>query len=256
MRRFFNKLFEKLEAFLDKIPPKVQVTVNVLLILVMPLLIYMFIGAPALSIEHGFRRAEKENLVGPGEILGIEEISGAFASHLAVGKTQEGVLLYTHNHRDLNPVDPLTYWERRGDVMVRGINTILMSITPPDGDDLQMVVFDNHPQAVRAEVEAELFWENRETGKQYRYSFTLTGERKNQGYILVSCNVEWPSYQGSNPEHPKNAAIQNFVNHSGNESYRAPAGEFPAAVRLYGEDGQLVHEEDVFLFPTEDDFSY
>ena len=250
MRKLFAGFFEKLEAFLDRIPPKVQVAVNVLLILVMPFLLYMFVGAPALSPEHGFRRAEKENLVGPGVILGSEEISGAFADTLLVGETECGVLLYTHNHRDLNPVDPLTYWERQGDIMVRGINTILFSITPPDGDDLQMVVFDNQPQAVRAEVEAELYWENRETGRQHRYRYTLTGTRKNDGYILVSYNIRWPNYQGTEPEHPENAAIQNFTNLCGNESYCAPEGEFPTAVRLYDDEDRLIAEEHVFLFPT------
>ncbi len=256
MKKLFAPFLKKLEAFLDKIPPKVQVAVNVVLILVMPVLIYIFMGAPVLNAEHGFRRAEKENLVGPGVILGSEEICGAFADTLLVGETEHGVLLYTHNHDDLNPLDPLTYWERRGDVMVCGIHTILTSITPPDGDDLQMVVFDDQPEAVRAEVEAELFWESGETGKQYRYNFTLSGERKNQGYILVSCNVEWPGDQGSGSENPKNAAIQQFCNYAGDEGYCAPAGEFPATVRFYGESGTLIHQEDVFLFPQCADFDY
>ncbi|MBR4864105.1 MAG: hypothetical protein IKU07_05965 [Oscillospiraceae bacterium] len=246
-----KKLFEKLEAFLDKIPPKVQVAINVLLILVMPVLIYMFMGAPVLNAEHGFRRAEKENLVGPGVILGSEEISGAFADTLLVGETESGVLLYTHNHDELNPLDPLTYWERRGDIMVCGIYTILSSITPPDGDDLQLVVFDNHPEAVRATVEAELFWENAETGKQYRYRYDFSGERKNSGYILVTHDLQWSSYQGNNPELPENAAIHAFTSYAGSEGYRAPAGEFLATVRLYAADGSLVAEETVPMFPTE-----
>ena len=246
-----KKLFEKLEAFLDKIPPKVQVAINVLLILILPVFIYIFMGAPVLNAEHGFRRAEKENLVGPAVILGSEEICGAFADTLLVGKTEHGVLLYTHNHEELNPLDPLTYWERRGDIMVCGINTILSSITPPDGDDLQLVVFDNHPEAVRAEVEAELFWENAETGKQYRYQYAFSGERKNSGYILVTHDLQWPSYQGNNPLLPENAAIQAFTNYAGDEGYHAPAGEFLATVHLYGADGSLVHRETVSIFPTE-----
>ena len=136
--------------------------------------------------------------------------------------------------------------------MVCGIYTILSSITPPDGDDLQLVVFDNHPEAVRAEVEAELFWENAETGKQYRYRYDFSGERKNSGYILVTHDLQWPSYQGNSPELPENAAIHNFSNLSGNEGYRAPAGEFSATVRLYGEDGSLLHEETVSMFPREE----
>ena len=256
MKKLFAPLFEKLEAFLDSIPPKLQVAVNVLLILVMPILIYMFMGAPVLGPEHGFRRAEKENLVGPGVILGSEEISGAFADTLLVGETEHGVLLYTHNHKDLNPLDPLTYWERRGEVMVCGIHTTLSSIRPPEGDDLQLVVFENHPEAVRAEVDAELFWENAETGKQYRYQLDFYGERKNAGYILVTHDLQWPSYQGSNPEHPKNTAIHQFCALSGSEGYCAPMGEFLATVRLYAADGGLIHEETVSMFPTETESGY
>lgn len=248
MRRFFENLREKWDAWLDKIPRKTQVAINVLLILILPCLLYVFLGAPPLTPEHGFRRAEKENLVGPGRILGTEQIDGAWADTLIVAKTGHGVMLYTHNHKSLQPLDPLTYWERRGDIMVCGIPTMLSMLVPPEGDDLQMVVFDEHPEAVRAEVDAQLYWVDKWTGKEYRYDYSLSGNRTNPGYILVTCDIQWHNSTAIH-EHPENSTIHQFTAHARDEGYHAPPGEFPATVRLYDEENDLICTEQIFLFP-------
>lgn len=252
MKKLFESLRERVGAFFDRIPRKTQVAVNVLLILLCPVLIYIFAGAPALTVEQGFRRAEKENLVGPSQILGVETVDGLLTNTLVVAKTEEGVILYTQKHEANWPVNPLVYRERTGDLMVCGSPAMLSTIVPPEGDDLTVILFDDHPQAVRAELDMELFWEDRETGKQYRYSYSLSGTRTNPGYIRMDYDVQWHDWLGIN-DHPENIAIHQFVTHSGDCSYKAPAGEYPATVRLYDGNGQLIHEENTFLFPTQED---
>lgn len=247
MRRFFKRFREKINAFLDRIPRKTQVAVNILLMVVLPLLIYVFVGGPALSPEHGLRRAEKENLVGPGRILGIEEIDGMYSDTLVIAKTEEGVILYTHWEDAANPIDPLVYREQTGDIMVCGVHQSLSSITPPDGDDLTVIVFDDYPEAVRAELNMQIFWEDRQTGQQWRYLYLLSGERTNQGYFRMDHDVQWHE----SFENPENQAIHAFTNHAWNEAYRAPAGEFPATVRLYDKNDTLICQRELWIFPQE-----
>lgn len=248
MKKFREKLRERIDEFFDRIPEKTQVAVNVLLILILPVLIYVFVGAPSLTVEQGFRRAEKENLVGPAEILGIETIDGILTDTLVVAKTQKGVILYVDQDSVDWPVNPLVYREKTGELMICGSPGRISPIVPPDGDDLTVILFDNYPQAVRAELDMELFWENRQTGKQYRYRYSLSGTRKNPGYIRMDYPVQWKDWQGID-DHPENTAIFQFVNHSADGSYRAPAGEFPASVRLYDENDTLIHTEETYLFP-------
>lgn len=248
MRRFSEKLREGIDKLLDKIPRKTQVAINLLLIFIFPLLIYVFIGAPAFTVEHGYRRAEKENLVGPGQILGIEELDGIFADTLVVGETGEGVILYTTNTMNGERIDALVYWERRGELMLCGAPAFLSQLVPPNGDDLTLILFDNHPQAVRAEADIELFWEDNRTGQQYRYRYSLAGTRTNPGYIRMDYDVQWHDYSGLE-DHPENTTIFQFSAKAKNDFYHAPAGEFPATVRLYDENGQLLVCEDIFIFP-------
>lgn len=251
MRKFREQLRERIDEFFDRIPEKTQVAVNVLLILIFPVLIYVFIGAPAFTVEQGFRRAERENLVGPSRILGIETVDGMLTDTLVVAQTEKGVVLYTHNKETNWPVNPLVYRERTQELMICGSPANLSTIVPPNGDDLTVILFDNCPHAVRAELDMELFWENRQTGKQYRYQYSLSGKRVNPGYIRMDYDVQWHDWQGIN-DHPENEAIYQFVSHSGDNSYKAPPGEFPATVRLYDEKDELIRTEDVFLFPPAD----
>lgn len=249
MREFRERLRQRIDAFYDKIPRKTQVAVNALLILLFPVLIYVFVGAPAFTVEQGFRRAEKENLIGPSEILGIEAIDGMLSDTLVVAKTQKGVVLYVHQDSANWPVNPLVYRERTGDLMICGSPASISSLVPPGGDDLTVILFDNHPQAVRAELDMELFWENNQTGRQYRYPYSLSGTRTNAGYIRMDYDVQWREWQGID-NHPENEAIYQFVNHSQDCCYKAPEGEFPATVRLYDAEGKLIHEQSLFIFPT------
>ena len=219
-----------------------------LLIVIFPLLIYVLKGAPPLSAEHGFRRAERENVVGPSRILGTEQIQSVYSDTLIVGETDYGVVLYTHSSREVDSVDHLSYYPRQGAVMVCAIPAHLSSLTPQGGDPLTVIVFDGHPEAVRAEVELQLFWEHAQTGQQYRYDYLLTGARTNPGYISVSCKLNWHNDSGFE-SHPEDNAIFQFCAHAWSEDYRAPEGEFPATVRLYDENDRLIHSETVYVFP-------
>lgn len=243
---------EKADAALDRIPRKTQVAVNLLCIVVCLFLLYTFVGAPTFGIEAAYRRAARINLVGPGEILGIESLESMWEDTVVIAETREGVILFTKKRDAEDKVNTLVYRQRQSDVMVCGTPQWLSSISPPDGDDLTVVVFDDYPEAVRVELDMELFWQERETEKQYRYTYSLAGDRKNPGYFRLDLDYQWKEEHGLT-EHPENKTVRQFAINSRDASYRAPQGEFPATVRFYGEDGVLLYTRELYLFPHEVD---
>lgn len=250
LREFTKKCAEKAEAFFDKIPRKVQVAVNLPLVLLMAFLLYIFLGAKTFTTEHAFRRAEKRNMIGPSRILGVEEVDTLYADQLVVAETDKGVVLFTLKDHQMSPVNNLSYQEKTGDMMIGIMPTMLSSLVPPSGDDLTVILFDGCPEAVRAELDMEVFWEDARTGEQYRYQYALSGTRTDPGYIRMDYDIQWHDYQGV-WDHPENDAIRQLVIHAMDIGYRAPAGEFPATVRLYGADGGLLCTRELFLFPQE-----
>lgn len=246
MKRWVEKMREAWNAMLDKIPRKTQVAVNLLLVLVFGLALYVFLDAPAFSLEHSFRRMEKKHMVGPSQILGVEQIGYFNADQLVVAKTEKGVILYAdaENMGDFC----LSYREKEQELMLCVTPVFLSSIRPLDGDDLTVILFDDYPEAVRAELDIETFWEDNQTGKQYRYQYSLSGERTNPGYIRMDYDILWHDWQGV-WDHPENEAIRQLGHYAVNSHIEVPAGEFPASVRLYDEGGRLICAQNMFLFP-------
>lgn len=250
MRNFFEKIKDKIDAWLDKIPLKIQVLINVSLLCILAVFLYTFLHGPTISMEHQYRRAAQQSLVGPGEILGIESLSTAWFDKLVVAQTQEGVILYAGEHTNQETINFLVYRPFDEDIMVCGSPALLSSIAPPKGDPLTIILFDRYPEAVRAELDIELFWENNQTGRQYRYQYALSGERSNAGYFRLDMDYAWKGYIGIE-EHPEDAAINQFTAHSRDASYRAPEGEYPATVRLYDAEGKQVCCKEFYVFPQE-----
>ena len=250
IRKKLQAWTEKLDEALDRIPRKRQVAVNLICIAVCLFLLYIFVGAPTFSLEGAYRRAERRNLVGPGKILGIEELDCMWDDTIVIAETGEGVILFTKKRDANNPVNTLVYRERESDVLVCGTPQWLSSIFPPEGDDLTLVVFDDYPEAVRAELDIELYWQDAQTEKEYRYAYSLAGERKNAGYFRLDLDYQWKEEHGLT-EHPENKTLRQFAIRSQDSSYRAPKGEYPATVRFYGEDGTLLHTRELYLFPQE-----
>lgn len=246
MKRLMEKFRHSWEAILDRIPRKTQVALNLLLILFFGVLLYVFLGAPAFTLEHAFRRMEKRHMVGPSQILGIEQLETTYADQLVVAKTEKGVILYVDEH--VMGYHGFSYREKDQDVMVCVTPVFLSSIRPPSGDDLTVIIFDDYPDAVRAELDLQTFWEDNQTGKQYRYQYALSGTRTNPGYIRMDYDVQWKDYQGV-WDHPENEAINELESYAVNGHLRAPAGEFPATVRLYDANDQLLCTREMFLFP-------
>ncbi len=250
MKRLMEKFRHTWEAILDRIPRKTQVALNLLLILIFGLLLYVFLGAPAFNLEHAFRRMEKRHMVGPSQILGVEQLETTYADQLVIARTENGVILYADEH--VMGYHGFSYREKEQNVMVCVTPVFLSSIRPPYGDDLTVIIFDDYPEAVRAELELETFWEDSLTGKQYHYQYALSGTRKNPGYIRLDYDIQWRDYENVF-DHPENEAMGELVSYAVNGHVWAPAGEFPATVRLYDANDQLICTRELFLFPQSEE---
>ena len=249
MKKWLEKNREFWDALLEKIPRKTQVAINLLLILIFGLLLYILLEAPAFHLEHAFRRMEKRHMVGPSRVLGIEQMETTYADQLVIAETEEGVILFADT--EMMGDYGFAYQEKTQDIMVCVAPIFLSSIRPPNGDDLTVILFDDYPEAVRAEVELETFWEDNQSGKQYRYQYTLSGLRTNPGYFRLDYDIQWHDYQGVY-EHPENAAVRELVHNTVNihlAHQRVPTGEFPCTVKLYGEEGELLLSQELYLFP-------
>ena len=136
---------------------KKKVLLYFLAVLTMSFLAYWFIGAPALNWQHRYRRIEKAHFVGPGQILGYEEISGSFYDAAVVARTEEGVIITSMISR-VRYGEMLFYLPMKGKILVTAAPQIL---TPSEIDlheeTLTVFVVDDYPEAVRAELDLQLF---------------------------------------------------------------------------------------------------
>ncbi len=243
---WFRKSREKLQQWQhdlsEKIPRKTQVFINLGLILVLPLVIYVLYDSPVFDPETAFRRAEKANLVGPSEILGIEEVHGVWGDTYVIGDNGDSAILYLCGDSDLTPLTyrQLVYRPKMGSVSVYGLHQYTFgffdSIYP-------LIVMDDYPEAVRAELELELYWQDSETLEVYRKSYQLSAEREHPGYFRMDIQCPFEQ-QGAQRE-----AISQFARYSSSPPTYLGDFSYPATVRLYDEQDKLICEQTLDLFP-------
>lgn len=225
-----------------------KVLLYLLAILTMSFLAYWFIGAPALNWQHRYRRIEKAHFVGPGQILGYEEVSGSFYDAAVVARTEEGVIISTmmsqHDYGEL-----LFYLPMTGKIMVTAAPQVL---TPSEidfeEDTLTVFVVDDYPEAVRVELDLQLFWRQQPEDEGQRPVFHLSAQREKEGYFRLDA-----PFESLDEDSAERKALGLFSEYTRNAGWREarwlmPEGACKATVRLYDSGGSLVTEETVHMF--------
>ncbi len=241
-RKSREKFQQWLHDLLEKIPRKTQVFINLGLILVLPLVIYVLYDSPVFDPETAFRRAEKANLVGHSEILGIEEVHGMWGDTYVIGDNGDSAVLYlcSDSAPIRNTYRQLVYRPKMGSVSVYGLHQytfgFMDSIYP-------LIVMDDYPEAVRAELDLELYWQNSETLEVFRKSYHLSAEREHPGYFRMDILCPYEQH-GEERE-----AISQFALFSSNPPTYLEDFSYPATVRLYDEADNLICEQTLDLFP-------
>lgn len=224
---------------------KVQVLRNILLLILLLTAAYYFSGLPIPIPELRFRKEEKAHLVGPGRILGKEEIDFSYYETMIVAETEEGVILWVSGN-DLDRSD-LVYKEKNGGNLLLAAPGHLGYMTVADEVHLPLVLFDRHPRAVRAELQFTL----REiiNGEEFEKTYFLSADRETSGYFLFTLNVEsdWPD--GTDEERLTLQIFANIASGKGNQQdYNVPV-----QIWLYDGRDKLIAEDSILISgePTE-----
>ena len=139
---------KKLRRFWRNIPRKVKILLNFLLVLVLGFWVWLLLGAPA-GIEQIYRRIEKANLVGPGEILSVQENPGYDYEYLLLADAGELVTAYFHDEEDPRR----THFVSRERSQGMALLTFPADNVPwPAQTALPVFLFDGYDGARRAEL--------------------------------------------------------------------------------------------------------
>ena len=220
----------------QRLPAWVHAVTNLLGILLSLFLIYVMIGTPAFSVRNAFRRAEKANLVGPSEILAQIRTKDTPDQHLVLAADDDSVTLFTFSRSNGGE---LVYIEKETDLTIAAApdNTFYPL---ESAAVIPVVLFDNDPRAVRAEVDLALSaeWE----GVSYEKTYTLSADRTHDGCFIFTLQSSSNSILGG-----EGMLLQTLLQVTGNSMADTADLRIPATVRLYDEADNLLTEETITI---------
>lgn len=211
-------------------------------------LFYIFIGAPALSWKHRYRRVERAHLIGPGQILGYEEVSGTVFSKVVVAKTAYGVIV-CHIDEYAEEYGLLLYLPQKERITVTAAPQLLAPMEfDSEMDTVTVFAVDDHSEAVRAELDLELYWQQQLNEEPEHPVFYLKAKREKEGYFRFDA-----PFESLGEDTPERKALDLFSQYTRNypqwrDQWIIPEGAYKATVRLYDSADQLITEETVKLF--------
>lgn len=235
----------KLKAWRRAVPRPARIAGNLLLAAVLLCLFYVFCGCPDLTAEQAYRRAEERNLIGPGEILGIlnVDISGGY-DRLLLAKTDAGVVQFCYRQENLGVWKGHTFSSYEGNLIYRekeGVVTLMAATGEKFWSDqeekaLPLILFDDCPKAVRAQLDLHLIGEY--NSSDYDFTYHLDAQRAAGGYFVF----DLISNSGTEKENYAISQVSRLYEESG-----GAGEEIPVTARLYGQLDELIYEGDVKL---------
>lgn len=240
---FLKESRKRIHLVIERIPRKVQVAINLLLIPVLLLLLYIFINAPTLTPEQAYRRFEKANLVGPSEILGYETFTRRTPASFMLAETAQGYIISAVKQPKYHQTKDFFYLQKTEDITVCPAPQELYW---EYGGELTLTIFlfDDYPTAVYAELDFELFWDN--GGYEYRNWHNLKAYRNNQGYFRFDLEFEHNQFK-VDPQAESIYQLSRVLHFPNDRNLASDA--YPVIVRLYDADGNLILEKNSYMFP-------
>lgn len=227
-----------------RIPRPARIVSNLLLAAVLLGLFYVFRGCPDLNAEQAYRREAARNLVGSGEILGVIPVDEELGyDRLLAAETQEGVILYCYRESSMGLFGgryssiegTLTYREKAESIAIMAAPAANLSLLE-EKTEVPVILFDDHPRAVRAELDLTLIAEHYGGGT---YSYSMEARREQSGLFVFGIAAE-------GEEAEEKAALYTLC-----QMYRDNGGfgdtAYPAAVRLYDQQDELLYEQALTL---------
>lgn len=237
----------------NRIPRPAKVIFCAVCVVLLTILYYIALGVPTLTFEQEFRRAEKANLIGPSKIVDV--VGGIYDEFdkMIVGETEHGICFFGGEKIDISRGSNFTreemmytfsYREKTGDITVIAAPNRVAHFWGIFGISLPVYVFDDYPEAVRAELELTItgtetrFVNNETVTTSFSEQFFAEADRTAEGFFRFLLND-----QGT----PRAHALKLLSRLSGNEMYNTDENihtVVPGIVRLYDADGKLILERE------------
>lgn len=247
----------KLKNFWRNIPRPVKVLLNILAMIAVASTFYVSIGAPTLTKEQSFRRAERANLLGPSTILFNEKVENYQYGTLIVGETDHGVITWVDDSWY-----GLNYHEKTGDITVVSAPKYWFDWGGSDfAASLPVFVLHEYPEAEDAWLLLDI---------EGTYTHNLNGETLNEklnhtpglhaikggdGFFYFSLDIPHRSEEGSSRDDASGLAddgyaldmlAHHFTNTCNSTNPQSNAS-ITATVLLYNKYGTLIVEEELVL---------
>lgn len=236
----------KLKQFWKSIPRKGKIAINLLLMALVSFGIYLFLGCPAFTAEQRYRRAERAHMVGPAKILEIYAPEGSNYQYVLVAEEPGAVIFYLYSDIPGSTGD-LYYREKTGDLTVLAAPNILPGSSSMQVVDLPVFLFDEYPEALRAELEITL--SETVNDEYFEKTYHLESSREAEGYFHFNIHAEaegtYTDLYGftlPNELGAEGIVLRQFSQMCGYaDSFNLRPQ--PVTVRLYDESGALILEE-------------
>ena len=197
--------------------------------------LYVFVGAPAFSAEQAFRRAERQSLVGPSEILAELPLRDETFNSLIVADDTDGVLLFPVYKGSVGS-KRLYYKGKTGEVTVLASPTSRLST---EIHSLTVLLFHSFPNTASGELVLSLSTEL--NGVAVSGDYFLKAEHEYDGFLRFELVHTAPD------AYYKAESYAFWELSKMTEDSAALGKQVPAEVRLYDSEGELIHEENLAL---------
>ena len=183
----------------------------------------LFSTSPSISPEMAFRRKEKENMIGPAEIIATLDFSYSGYDHILIGKSAYGYTFYEYRDAKLDD-GKLTYVPKQKDATLYCNYNRYGS--EQSGEWLPIFAFVDTPKAHSARLVLTTTNKDGETANH-----SLASMRNQQGYFLFQLHL-------IDLQAEEYWLVQQLI--AGNYREYALKGTAEATLELYDKNGNLL----------------
>lgn len=239
-----------IRQFWLSIPRKTRAAINLLAIFLLGFAAYVFLGCPAFTPEQRYRRLEKANMVGPARIIGDYELEPYNYLNLILADDGDGVIFYLYASIH-HGTESFYYREKTGDLTVLAAPCIERFAYWEHELELPVFLFDNYPQARRAQLQFAL--SETVNDVYFEKEYLLESTREEEGFFRFNIHAESDNRyvddlgreQGT-PLGAEGVVLQQFSQMCGyDDSFNLRPQ--PVTVRLYDEKDELILEEEILV---------
>lgn len=229
--------------FWSRLGYRKKVAIYTAAILLLIYLLYIFAGCPPFSPIHRYYRAARDHLVGPGKVLAHLELEKMDYTDLILAGDEENVILYITHEYEFEPAE-LACREKTGDLTVLAAPCYRGGSWSVAYDQhLPVFLFDDYPEAVRAEMELTL---TAHYGREdFSKTYSLESTREYAGFFQFDIFAH--NSQGLKAE---GYALYMFSNLSGNSLSPFRDTAVPVTLRLYDNANRLILERQLEVRST------